>query len=194
MKVSVITPTWQRAELLTTRCIPSVAAQTVLVEHVVVSDGPDPALKELLTDCDVVYAEVAEHANDPCNYGARARNRGLEVATGDLIAYVDDDNALRPRHTQVLASTLEANPWADFAYSQMYRHGLEDVIGSQPPALGTVDSSIVMHRRNGPGRFGLWPVPAPYEVDWVFVQSWLNAGAKWVFVQEVTVDYYYRPH
>ena len=73
MKVSVITPTWQRAELLTTRCIPSVAAQTVLVEHVVVSDGPDPALKELLTDCDVVYAEVAEHANDPCNYGARAR-------------------------------------------------------------------------------------------------------------------------
>lgn len=162
------------------------------VEHVVVSDGPDPTLRELVQGLDVTYAEVAEHADDPCNYGARARNRGLEVATGDLVAYVDDDNAFRPNHVACLAAALEANPSADFAYSQMFRHGLGDVIGSIPPVHGTVDSSILMHRKNGPGRFGLWPVPSPYEVDWIFVSTWLRAGAAYVFVPELTVDYYYR--
>lgn len=193
MKISVVTPTWQRHEVLIDRCIPSVAAQTIPVEHVVVSDGPDPVLRDLLAGVDVVYAEVAEHADDPCNYGARARNRGLEVATGDLIAYVDDDNAFRPQHVQRLAEALEAHPDRDFAYSRMYRHGLGDEIGAEPPEHGRVDSSILMHRAGAELKFGPWPVPAPYEVDWEFVKAWVLAGATWVFVPEVTVDYYYQP-
>lgn len=192
MNVSVITPTWQRHRLLLDRCIPSVAAQTVRVEHVVVSDGPDPELRALLAGLDVVYAEVTEHADDPCNYGARARNRGLEVATGELIAYLDDDNAFRPQHVERLAAALIAAPVFDFAYSRMYRHGLGDEIGGEPPEHGRVDSSILMHRRDGPAKFGLWPVPSPYEVDWVFVRTWVLAGALWVHVPEVTVDYYHQ--
>ena len=44
--VSVITPTWQRHDLLLNRCVPSVAAQDhPAVEHVIVSDGPDPDLR-----------------------------------------------------------------------------------------------------------------------------------------------------
>jgi len=191
--ISVITPTWQRHELLITRCMPSVAAQTVPVEHVVVSDGPDPVLRDLLADSGVTYAEVAEHADDPCNYGARARNRGLEVASGDLIAYLDDDNAFHSDHVAKLAAALTANPGRDFAYTQMIRHGLGDTIGSEPPAHGSIDSSVLMHRADGPARFGPWPVPSPYEVDWVFVRTWLAAGATWVFVPGVSVDYYYTP-
>lgn len=193
MKVSVITPTWQRHELLINRCIPSVATQTTRVEHVVVSDGPDPELRALLADVDVVYAEVFEHADDACNYGARARNRGLEVASGDLIAYLDDDNAFQPHHIQTLAAALITNPDKDFAYSRMFRHGLDDTIGAEPPIHGSVDSSTLMHRKDGPQKYGLWPVPAPYEVDWVFVHTWLAAGATWIYVPEVTVDYYYWP-
>jgi glycosyltransferase involved in cell wall biosynthesis len=193
MKVSVVTPTWQRHQLLLERCIPSVAAQTMQVEHVVVSDGPDPDLRQLLAEVDVVYAEVFEHADDPCNYGARARNRGLEVASGDLIAYLDDDNAFQPHHIQTLATALIDNPDRDFTYSKMIRHGLGDVVGAEPPQHGVIDSSILMHRKGGPQQFGLWPVPSPYEVDWKFIESWLLAGATWIFVPEVTVDYYYQP-
>ena len=44
--VAVITPTWQRTGLLLSRCIPSVQAQDYpRVEHIVVSDGPDPDLQ-----------------------------------------------------------------------------------------------------------------------------------------------------
>lgn len=191
-KISVVTPTWGRHELLLERCIPSVKAQTIPVEHVVVSDGPDAELRRLLANQPVVYVEVAEHADDPCNYGARARNRGLEAATGDLIAYLDDDNAFRPHHVEILRDALIANPDRDFAYSQMYRHGIEDVIGAPPPEHGTVDSSILMTRADTHLKFGWWPVPSPYSVDWILIESWLQKGATWVFVPGITVDYYYQ--
>lgn len=193
MKVSVITPTWNRHELLLERCIPSVAAQTWPdVEHVVVSDGPDPELARLLESVPVVHVQLREHPDDDCNYGAYSRNHGLTVATGDLVCYLDDDNAFRPHHVQCLAEALEAHPDRDFTYSRMYRHGLGDEIGGEPPEHGRVDSSILMHRRGGHERFGLWPTPSPYAVDWEFVKAWVLAGATWVFVPEVTVDYYYQ--
>jgi glycosyltransferase involved in cell wall biosynthesis len=191
--ITVITPTWQRHDLLLSRCIPSVKAQTIPVEHVVVSDGPDPQLRELLAGTGVVYAELAEHIDDPLDLGCRARNRGLELADGDLVAYLDDDNAFRPNHVAVLAAAM-ADPAVDLAYSQMVRHGIGDIIGAQPPIYGSVDTSLLMHRRSGPERFGMWPDPAPSwaVIDWVFVNTWLEAGARWAFVPEITVDYYYK--
>jgi glycosyltransferase involved in cell wall biosynthesis len=191
MKISVVTPTWERHDLLLNRCIPSVAAQTVPVEHVVVSDGPDPELQELLTGINVVYAEVSEHHIDDINVGGWARNRGLEVATGDLIAYLDDDNAFRPCHIECLSKTLLGST-ADFAYSRMHRHGLGDDVGSVPPDYGCIDSSIIMHRRETTSKFGRWPAPSIYAIDWQLIEAWMKAGATWVHVPEITVDYYVK--
>lgn len=191
MRISVITPTWQRHDLLLNRCIPSVRAQTVPVEHVVVSDGPDPQLRDLLAGAGVVYAEVPEHHTEGVNVGGWARNRGLEVATGDLIAYLDDDNAFRPPHIEKLAAALTEST-ADFAYTRMFRHGIGDVIGTDPPVHGGVDSSVLMHRRWAPDLFGRWPAPSTYSIDWELVGAWLSAGAKWVHVPDVTVDYFHR--
>lgn len=190
MRVTCVTPTWQRHHLLLERCIPSVQVQTWPdVEHVVVSDGPDDRLAAIIDGVDVVYGELPEHPDDPCNFGAYARNHGLTLATGELVCYLDDDNAFRPDHVQVLAEAL-LNSDADFVYSQMLRHPAEDVVGRPPPAHGTVDSSTLMHRRETPGKFGLWPTPSPYAIDWELVKGWLERGATWVHVPQVTVDYW----
>jgi hypothetical protein len=73
----------------------------------------------------------------------------------------------------------------------MLRHGLGDEIGSSPPAYGCIDSSVIMHRHDTHLKYGWWPVPSRYEVDWQLVSNWLVNGAAWVFVPVVTVDYYY---
>jgi glycosyltransferase involved in cell wall biosynthesis len=192
MSITVITPTWQRHDILINRCLPSVAAQTVPVEHIVVSDGPDPVLRELLASTDVMYIEVDEHHTEGVNVGGWARNRGLEFASGDLIAYLDDDNVFRPDHVELLANALIEHPDRDFAYSQMFRHGLGDIIGREPPAYGCIDSSIIMHRADTHKKFGSWPTPSEYHIDWQIIEAWLLGGATWVFVPEVTVDYYFR--
>lgn len=195
--VSVITPTWLRHGHLIDRCIPSVQAQThPKVEHIVVSDGPDPALRELLAGQPVIYLEVPEHHTYPdgqVDYGSRPRNHALPYATGEYVAYLDDDNAYRPNHLQLLVGALES---ADFAYSRMLRHPHGDVIGHLPPRYGGIDTSLIVHRAGVPQKYGMWPLPDEIDgdkhaPDWGVVSRWLHAGATWTHVPDITVDYYF---
>ena len=203
--VSVITPTWQRHDVLMERCVQSVFVQTYpAIEHVVVSDGPDRELEVILAmdlwrrprkTRSLLFNQLPDHKDGPVDYGSRARNRGLELATGLYVAYLDDDNAYRPEHIAVLAAALDENDNADFAYSQMLTHPSGNLIGYAEPAYGGIDTSLIMHRTGVPQRFGMWPEPDEivgdkHAPDWGVVERWLIAGAKWVHVPQVTVDYY----
>jgi glycosyltransferase involved in cell wall biosynthesis len=179
--VSVVTPTWQRHELLIKRCIPSVKAQDYpgKIEHVIVT-GPDPELREQIR-----CVEMTENVADG---GATPRRIGTEHATGEIIAYLDDDNAYRSNHLSLLVAALIDHPEADFAYSQMLM-STGSVIGSSPPSYSQIDTSIIIHRRELLER-ATWLPPANYHApDWEVVERWLGAGARWVWVPEVTVDY-----
>jgi glycosyltransferase involved in cell wall biosynthesis len=171
--ISVITPTWQRHELLLGHCIPSVQAQTYPnVEHIVVSDGPDPGLAGLLPSA-VRHEQLAEW--DPSwRWGTRARLRGIEMARGDLIAYLDDDNAYRPSHLQLLAEALASKPEASFAYSRMQVHhsgGYE--VGSATTRLRAdrhvadpAQARRLLERET-------WHNSMP-TIDWDIVERWLK--------------------
>ena len=202
--ISVITPTWQRRQLLMERCVPSVYAQTWrTVEHVVVSDGPDRVVADLLAKDlwrrprktrPLVAEQLAEHIEGTVDYGSRARNHGVKLASGDLIAYLDDDNAYRPDHLELLAEALE-DPAVDFAYSRLLTHPGGAVIGASTPQYGGIDTSLLMHRSDTLDRYGWWPEPHElagdkHAPDWGVVERWLEAGATWAHVPVVTVDYY----
>lgn len=187
-KVSVITPTWRRRSELTARCIPSVAAQTYAgeIEHVIVSDGPDPALEGVQG----VHA-LPEHRPAP-NRGLWARLHGLTLATGDLIAYLDDDNAWRPRHLELLQAAM-ASSGASFAYSRaLCRNdiGISWEIGCRRPVFGQVDTSLIVHNA-GLTETATWR-PSGVPADWDLVSRWLDAGATWAYVPVITLDYYAR--
>lgn len=192
--ISVITPTWQRHDLLMNRCIPSVRAQTFpKVQHVIVSDGPDQDLGRKL-GADAYYCQLDQHIDGPVDYGSRARNTGIRFASGDYIAYLDDDNAYRPEHLALLAAALDADPSLDFAYSMMLTTS-GNLIGSPPPGYGRIDTSLIMHRAGVPQRMGWWPEPHElvgdkHAPDWGVVGRWLNAGATWQHVPFLTVDYW----
>ena len=185
--ISVITPTWQRFMLLTTRCVPSVQAQQYTpVEHVIVSDGPDERLAGVPG---VRFLPAHEPAP---NRGIRARRHGVSVARGDLIAYLDDDNAWSFNHLNLLAAALDETG-ADFAYSQALctePHGYRWTIGCEPPMYSQIDTSMIVHRRELLD-VANWETSAG-PADWALVARWMDAGAKWVHVPAVTVDYYAR--
>jgi len=125
-------------------------------------------------------------------WGHWARLRGLELATGEYIAYLDDDNAFRPGHLAKLAAALDADPSAGFAYSQIMMHngGSSYVVGVPPPAYGQIDTSAIMHRR-GLLDTATWRDAGQLTIDWDIVERWLHAGAGWAHVPEVTADYYF---
>lgn len=193
-KVTIITPTWQRHGMLTTRCIPSVQAQSYpSVEHLVISDGPDPELKAQLaqpwTDGlkDLWYHELPVH-DEAEHWGAPGRLAGLELASGELIGYCDDDDSLREFHCTLLAEALAQHPEAGFAVSRMCSHGPfgDTVIGDGPLAAGNVGTPMVMHRRVAL-RAATWATTGRFE-DWDLVWAWLQAEVPYVRVHAETAD------
>jgi len=185
--ITVITPTWQRQDLLISRCVPSVLAQGYdgEVRHIIISDGPDAFLPPLPG-----LVMLTEHVPER-NRGLRARRFGASLAQTELVAYLDDDNSWRPAHLATLAQAL-ASTGAGFAYSraQCHDNGYSYVIGASPPAYAQVDTSLIVHRRELLDLAGWQPSDGP--ADWDLVSRWVRAGVKWVAVPDVTMDYYAR--
>lgn len=189
--VSVITPTWQRHDLLFGRCIPSVRAQDYpAVEHLVISDGPDEVLSTAFSmtglDNPPRYYEVDWHDPDE-HYGHYARLTGIAHALGEYITYCDDDDSLRPGHCAKMAAALDSDPQAGFAVSRMVSHHAHPVtVGWGPLAPGNVGSPMIMHR-TWVLEHGTWG-PASWKEDWELVERWLDAGIKYVNVDAETSD------
>ena len=105
-KVSVIVPVY-RAEDYLERCVGSLRGQTLEeLEIILVDDGsPDgcPAL------CDRYAAEDGRiRVIHQSNQGqGLARNRGLEIASGDYIGFVDADDCVLPEMVQALYEAAE---------------------------------------------------------------------------------------
>lgn len=189
--VSVITPTWNRHQLLLGRCIPSVSQQTYTNwEHIVVSDGPDFELARILDSPSSrrTYASMSWHDQNVL-WGSRARIHGQGVALGEVIAHLDDDNAWRPEHLELLVAKLVATG-ADFVYSRMVRHPAGDEIGLPPPRYAQIDTSLIVHRRELLNLANWTPSPTRLDPDWELVEKWLAGGATWAFVPAITCDYY----
>lgn len=196
--ISVITATWQRHIQLFNRCIPSVERQTYPnVEHIIVSDGPDPQLSYLreraghwrvnrIIELGRNHQAIQEH------WGAIPRLVGAYVARGDLIAYLDDDNEYMPWHLERLAREFEQNPKIEIAYSQMdrYVNGTRiDTIGDDILELGHIDTSLILHKPELLWHVANWRA-AGYCSDWDLIERWRDAGMLFKFVPEVTVRWH----
>ncbi|MFP8953665.1 glycosyltransferase family 2 protein [Natrialbaceae archaeon A-arb3/5] len=103
--VSVVIPTYNRAETLA-RAIDSALEQTVDdLEVVVVDDGSTDDTPSVLATYDDPRVRPVVHAT---NRGANvARNTGIEHARGEYIAFLDSDDEWRPAKLERQLKTLE---------------------------------------------------------------------------------------
>ena len=106
--VSVIVRTRNRPQLLK-EALDSLARQTYpLIEVVVVNDGGEDVSPVLEQYSRRFYGLKYVHLDR--NTGrASAANAGLKEATGDLIAFLDDDDLLLEKHFEILISHLESS-------------------------------------------------------------------------------------
>ena len=127
-KISIITVTRSRPQLLV-RAIASLQAQTDrYFDWIIVNDGGDTATEELIFNskfnCSISYCDMPPLAN---GFGlAHGRNRGLEMAQGEIITYLDDDNTLKPNFVAETISLFEAHP--QVSYSMPVQQRRRDVI------------------------------------------------------------------
>ncbi|ELY60614.1 glycosyltransferase family 2 protein [Natronolimnohabitans innermongolicus] len=104
-RVSVVIPTYNRAETLP-RAIDSALEQTMDdLEVVVVDDGSSDETQSVLADYDDPRVRPIVHAT---NQGANvARNTGIEYARGEYIAFLDSDDTWQPTKLERQLEALE---------------------------------------------------------------------------------------
>lgn len=112
--VTAIIPTYNRSALLR-QALASVAAQTYRpIQVIVVDDGSSEPIKPVVRESfeGVAGIEWLYLRQENAGPGA-ARNRGIEIAKGEYIAFLDSDDLWSPIMLSATATYLHANPKVD---------------------------------------------------------------------------------
>jgi glycosyltransferase involved in cell wall biosynthesis len=158
MLVSVIVPTYNRAELIF-HTIDSINRQTYAsIEIVVVDDGSTDNTAEViesLSRTSTKHIVYYQKLNGGC---ASARNKGLELANGELIAFLDSDDTWEANAVESMVAALVESD-ADFVYSpaiEVFENGSEvvnyPVAADRPQALA-IEHFKSTNIRNGAALF-----------------------------------------
>lgn len=117
LRVSIVTPSLNRRRFLE-RAIRSVAEQGYPnVEHIVVDGGSTDGTLELLGDAAERYGVRWISEADDGMY--QAINKGLAMATGDVLAYLNTDDLYFPWSVEIAASSLAEHPDVDAIYGDL---------------------------------------------------------------------------
>ncbi len=102
--VSVIVPTYNRAQLLP-KAIDSILGQTYSkIELIIVDDGSTDGTEQILQN----YGERIRVLRQENAGPAIARNRGIRAAKGDIVAFLDSDDLWLPTKLQRQMELLES--------------------------------------------------------------------------------------
>jgi ADP-heptose:LPS heptosyltransferase/glycosyltransferase involved in cell wall biosynthesis/2-polyprenyl-3-methyl-5-hydroxy-6-metoxy-1,4-benzoquinol methylase/cytochrome c-type biogenesis protein CcmH/NrfG len=116
-KISLLMSTYNRPQYLKD-ALRSVIAQSLKDwEVILINDGG--------VDVSDIVAEIGDnrikYIKDTVNSGKAVRmNQCLEMAKGEYIAYLDDDDILYPNHFEELSKALDADSGIGAAYSDLY--------------------------------------------------------------------------
>ncbi|MEM9507402.1 MAG: glycosyltransferase [Cyanobacteria bacterium P01_E01_bin.35] len=116
-KISVVIPTYNAEKTILTT-VNSVLQQTYQdLEIIVINDGSSDRTEEILATIKDSRLKVYTFANEGLS---QARNRGIDLATGDYISFLDADDCWKEDKLADQLLALEKYPQAGLAYSWVY--------------------------------------------------------------------------
>jgi glycosyltransferase involved in cell wall biosynthesis len=110
--LSIVTPVFNPGDYLE-RCLDSVAALAVPHEHVVVDGGSTDGTVELLKGR---QDPALRWVSEPDRGQTHAVNKGLEMARGDLVMWVNGDDEVVPEGVDRAVAHLRRNPDCQVVY------------------------------------------------------------------------------
>ena len=114
-KVSIVIPCYNHGLMLleTLASLEQVRSDTI-AEVIIVDDGSkEPTTCQILQDLDAIKYRVVHQSNQGL---ARARNAGIEIATGEFILPIDSDNLIREVYFTLGVALLIQNPDVGVVY------------------------------------------------------------------------------
>lgn len=207
MKLSIVIPTFNRANLLS-EAIQSILVQNCLIHEIIIAD--DGSDDDTTTICrhlqqENLPANIVLTRSDE-NLGAQAsRNRGILVSTGDCILFMDSDDVLTKNGILPLLKELKADQSLNYVYGQVRivnsslqpLQGL-NLVGSefseQPREIAGYHwhTMAAIYRKSYIQKVGFWNEELTGSQDWEFQARVKLAGGKGKFINQVVG--YWRDH
>lgn len=131
-KVTVVIPVYN-AEKYLSECVESIRSQTYTnLEIILVDDGAKDNSPKLCDEFQQIDDRIRVIHKE--NEGAgKSRNRGIEVATGDYILFVDSDDYIKPNLVEKCMDCIAGNDSAMVMYGVQHVNEIGDVIGEKIP-------------------------------------------------------------
>ena len=114
VSVSVVTPSYEQAEFLEDNLRSVMNQSGASVEHVVVDGGSTDGTVELLERYEDRYD--LRWVSEPDDGQSAALNKGIEMATGEWICWVNSDDYLLPGAVEAFVRASEKRPESDVVY------------------------------------------------------------------------------
>lgn len=144
LTISVIIPTYNRAREVGAAIDSALAQTRPALEIIVVDDGSTDETLDVLAP----YGERIRVVRQDNQGVAAARNAGIAVARGDLLAFLDSDDVWLPRKLELQAARIDADPGlglvhcgADFEGTGIRLDGME---GSVAAEILRLDRSVIV--------------------------------------------------
>ena len=153
-EVSVVIPTRDRWDLVARALRGALAQRDVSLEVIVVDDGStEPAPPELVSS---PQHPVVIHRNEVSCGVAQARNTGIQQASADWVALLDDDDLWAPAKLRAQLDRVQADS-ADFVYSAavVVDAALRPTRLLRPPSPGELSDAIRVHNAIPAGQSNL---------------------------------------
>ena len=144
--ISVVIPTHNRADLLP-RAIKSVQAQTLKdLEILIVSDGSEDNTREVVETLAKDDNRIKFIEYYPAKGGNIARNIGIENASGEYVAFLDDDDEFMPEKLEKQIAVMTSDAKIGMVYTGVRAiYVNEDVeYSSVPKAEGDLSDKILL--------------------------------------------------
>ena len=196
-QISVIIPTYNRPKLLKEALL-SLKNQTFKdFETIVVNDGGDKTAEKIIKEVKLPKIRYYYTSHRGPTY---ALNRGLEMARGKYIAFLDDDDIFYPKHLELLYQRLEQEKSPAIAYSNVkinYYKGDKlikteirriEKINSEKAIIKSINTPIMVSRKcfEQVGKF----MEALAMDGWI-KEMWFRLYKSFLFyhVDEITYEY-----
>ncbi|HBJ37783.1 MAG TPA: hypothetical protein DDZ51_24110 [Planctomycetaceae bacterium] len=132
MSISVVVPCFNRASILG-RAIKSALNQSMPPDEVIVVDDGSSDKSAMVARTFGERVRVIQQANAGA---AAARNRGIEVAVGEWIAFLDSDDLWHPEKLRMQLNIADRFPEADLIFCDTITRSVERVLMPSRFALG----------------------------------------------------------
>lgn len=193
IEISVIVPTYNHKEKLAT-LLNSLRTQSCDAEHfeiIVVDDGSSDGTEEIIREFQKGKPHLAYIRIENSGPGI-ARNKGVSVATGSILAFIDADCIASPNWLEEIYRLFEANPELQVAHGPV-----NSSLPNLPPFVHSFQikdslfptANCAIRKEYFQKLEGFDPVLSYWAEDWDFITRARKDGGKIAYCETMAVTH-----